>query len=253
VDTFDGTGDSLTNIDVTKANIMFVDIEWLGVGDVRVGFIVNGSMRVVHIFNNVNVNSSTYMTTACLPTRHEIMNTSTTLSPSMTRQICNTVVSEGGYDPKGTSYSATRGVVGYQTLNGSGTSTPTVSIRLNSSYLDQIAILNELSVLLESNTNLQYRLLLNATINPTTWNTSASGRIDYNIDATSVSGGTELLSGFLTSNSSISLSSTSLQLGRTVVDTSKSITGVSDVITLALTSFGANTKVATLLGWTELI
>jgi hypothetical protein len=253
VDTFDGTGDSLTNLDVTKANIMFVDIEWLGVGDVRVGFIVNGSMRVVHIFNNVNVNSSTYMTTACLPTRHEIMNTSTTLSPSMTRQICNTVISEGGYDPKGTSYSATRGVVGYQTLNGSGTATPTVSIRLNSSYLDQIAILNELSVLLESNTNLQYRLLLNATINPTTWNTSASGRIDYNIDATSVSGGTELLSGFLTSNSSISLAPTSLQLGRTVVDTSKSIPGVSDVITLALTSFGANTKVATLLGWTELI
>jgi hypothetical protein len=253
VDTFDGSGDSLITIDVTKANIMFVDIEWLGVGDVRVGFVVNGSMRVAHIFSNVNNNASTYMTTACLPTRHEIENTGTTTSPSMTRQICNTVISEGGYDLKGTSYSASRGVVGYQTLNGTGTPTPTVSIRLNSSYLDQIAILSELSVLLDSNTNLQYKLLLNATINPTNWVTSASGRIDYNIDATTVSGGTEILSGFVASHSTISLQSTSIQLGRTVVDTSKSITGISDVLTLALTSFGNNTKVATLLGWSELI
>jgi len=61
------------------------------------------------------------------------------------------------------------------------------------------------------------------------------------------------LSGFLTSNSSISLQSTSIQLGRTVVDSSKSITGVSEVLTIALISFGTGTKVATLLGWSELI
>jgi hypothetical protein len=253
VDTFDGNGDSLRNLDITKGNILFIDIEWLGVGDVRVGFVVDGTMRVAHIFHNENVNASTYMTTACLPLRFEIENTGVTASSSTLKQICTSTVSEGGYDLKGTSYSASRGVVGYQTLNGTGTPTPTLSIRLNSSYLDQIAILSELSVLLDSNTNLQYKLLLNATINPTNWVTSASGRIDYNIDATTVSGGTEILSGFLATHSTISLQSTSIQLGRTVVDTSKSITGVSDVLTLALTSFGNNTKVATLLGWSELI
>jgi hypothetical protein len=253
VDTFDGNGDALRTLDITKANIVFIDIEWLGVGDVRVGFVVDGVMRVAHIFHNENICPSTYMTTACLPIRLEIENTGTTASPSSMKQMCSSVISEGGYDLKGTSYSATRGVVGYQTLNGSGTSTPTISIRLNSSYLDQIAVLSELAILLDSNTNLQYKLLLNATINPTNWVASASGRIDYNIDATTVSGGTELLSGFLTSNSSISLQSTSIQLGRTVVDSSKSITGVSEVLTIALISFGTGTKVATLLGWSELI
>jgi hypothetical protein len=253
VDTFDGKGDSLRVLDITKANIMFLDVEWLGVGDVRVGFVVDGAMRIAHIFHNENTNTTTYMTTACLPIRYEIENTGTTSSPSSIKQICSSVISEGGYDLKGSSYSVTRGVVGYQTLGTAGTPTPTVSIRLNSNFLDQIAVLSEFSVLLDTNNNIYYRLLLNATINPTTWLTSASGRIDYNIDATTVSGGVELLSGFLSSHSTISLDSTSIQLGRTVLDSSKSISGVSDVLTIALTPFGTGAKVATILGWSELI
>lgn len=253
VDKFDGTGDSLRNLDVTKANIVFIDIEWLGVGDVRVGFVVDGSMRVAHIFHNENVITSTYMTTACLPTRHEIENTSATASSSTTKQICNTVISEGGYDMKGTSYSVTRGVTSYQTLGAAGSANPTISLRLNSNYLDQIAVLSEFAVVLESNTNIQYKLLLNPTINPTTWTTSPSGRIDYNIDATTVSGGTELFSGFISSGNTVSLNGSNIQLGRTVVDSTRSITGVSDVLTMCVISFGTTTKIASLLGWSELI
>lgn len=253
VDKFDGTGDSLRTLDITKANIFFIDIEWLGVGDVRVGFVVDGIMRVAHIFHNDNVNTTAYMTTACLPIRYEIENTGVSASASTMKQICSTVLSEGGYNMEGTAYSVSRGVTGYQTLATSGTFYPTISLRLNSNYLDQIVELSEFGVLLESNTNLQYKLLLNPTINPTSWSTSPSGRIDYNIDATTVSGGTELLSGFLSSGNTISLNGTSIQLGRTVVDVSKSITSVSDVLTIALTSFGTSTKVASLLGWTELI
>lgn len=255
IDKFDGTGDSQRTLDITKANIMFLDIEWLGVGDVRVGFVIDGLMRIAHIFHNDNINTSTYMTTACLPIRYEIENTSGTATSSKMKQICSTILSEGGFNSVGNSYSATRGVVGYQTLSSAGTFYPTVSIRLASSYLDQIAALTELSLLLESNTNVQYKILLNSTINPTTWITAPSGRIEYNIDATTLSGGTELLSGFVdSSNSVINLDSDlKLLLGRTVVDSSKSITGISDVLTIAVTSFSANTKIATLLGWTELI
>jgi hypothetical protein len=253
VDTFDGTGDSFVVLDVTKANILFIDIEWLGVGDVRVGFVTNGSMRIAHIFYNVNLNETTYMTTACLPTRHEIENTSVTSSPSMTRQICNTIISEGGYELKGTSYSVTRGVPSYQTLGNAGTFSPSISLRLNSSFLDQIAVLSEFAVLLESNTNIQYKLLLNASINPTTWSTSPSGRIDYNIDATTVSGGSELLSGFISSGNTVILSGTNIQIGRTLSDVTRSITGQSDVLTMAVTAFSNSSKIASLLGWSELI
>lgn len=255
VDKFDGTGVSKRNLDITKSNIIFADIEWLGVGDVRVGFVVDGRFSIAHIFHNDNVKTTTYMTTACLPIRYEIENTAATGTSSTMKQICSSVVSEGGYDLHGTSYSITNGVPDYQTLSATaGVFTPSISIRLNSSYLDQIAALSEVGVLMQSNTNMQYKITLNATLtNATTWTNSPSGRVQYNTDATALSSGTELLSGFLASGQTLNLNSFTIQLGRTVNDTARSITGTSDILTLSIASFGQNSKVASLLGWSELI
>ena len=86
-----------------------------------------------------------------------------------------------------------------------------------------------------------------------TYKTQEHRRIQYNTDATTVTSGTEILSGFISSGQAISVNGQSIQLGRTVVDAARSITGTSDVITLAIASFGQNSKVASLLGWSELI
>jgi hypothetical protein len=83
VDKFDGTGYSSQSgglehaggLDVSKTNILWMDIEWLGVGDVRCGFVVDGKMVPAHIFHNDNRNTVPYMTTASLPLRYEIKNT----------------------------------------------------------------------------------------------------------------------------------------------------------------------------------
>lgn len=257
VDKMDGTGVSKRNLDISKANIFTIDIEWLGVGDVRVGFVVDGFMKICHIFHNDNINSTTYMTTACLPIRYEIENTAATNTSSTMKQICSTVISEGGYDLRGNSYSATNGVPSYQTLGSAGDFLPTVSIRLNSSYLDQIAVLSEVGILMQSNTNMQYKLLLNPTTltngGALTWTNSQSGRIQYNTDATAFTGGTELLSGFITNGQIINLIGTNIQLGRTINDTARSITGTSDILTLVVTSFSPSSKIASLIGWSELI
>jgi hypothetical protein len=79
---------------------MWTDIEWLGVGNVRVGFIINGQFIVCHTFQCANFsasNTKVYMETAILPVRYEIENTDTTVSSSSLKQICSTVISEGGY------------------------------------------------------------------------------------------------------------------------------------------------------------
>ena len=96
-DTFDGHGASGVILDPTKTNIFWMDVEWLGVGDVRCGFVVDGKPLPAHIFHNDNVQTEPYMTTACLPIRYEIRNTGVTTSNSRLKQICSTVVSEGGY------------------------------------------------------------------------------------------------------------------------------------------------------------
>jgi hypothetical protein len=41
-DKLDGSGASGITLDTTKAQILFADFEWLGVGSVRVGFVIDG-------------------------------------------------------------------------------------------------------------------------------------------------------------------------------------------------------------------
>ena len=105
---FDGSTFYQRDLDTTKANIFWMDVEWLGVGDVRCGFIVDGVPVVAHTFHNDNLNPTTYMTTAVLPLRQEIENTGATGVTSNMRVICSTVISEGGYQGRSTNnYAAT--------------------------------------------------------------------------------------------------------------------------------------------------
>jgi len=105
-DKLDGTGASGLTLDLTKAQILWMDLEWLGVGSVRVGFVINGQFIVCHTFNHANIIASTYITTASLPLRYEIFNTAETSGASTLKQICSSVISEGGYELRGIQQSA---------------------------------------------------------------------------------------------------------------------------------------------------
>jgi len=67
-----------------------MSFEWLGVGSVRCGFIINGEYIVCHTFTNANEITNVYMTTAILPVRYEIV-TSSALAASM-KSICSSRV-----------------------------------------------------------------------------------------------------------------------------------------------------------------
>lgn len=96
MDAMDGTGPSGITLDSTKTQILVTDIEWLGVGRVRVGLVHEGGINYVHEFLNANINDTTYMTTANLPIRYEIKNTETVGAAPTLKQICAEVESEGG-------------------------------------------------------------------------------------------------------------------------------------------------------------
>jgi hypothetical protein len=76
-DKLDGTGASGYTLDPTKATIMFADYEWLGMGAVRIGFVIDGRFIVAHTFKNANDLTTVYMQTANLPIRYEIETTGT--------------------------------------------------------------------------------------------------------------------------------------------------------------------------------
>ena len=136
-DKLDGTGDSGFTLDLTKAQILWMDFEWLGVGSVRCGFIINGEYIVCHTFENANDITSVYMTTAVLPVRYEITNTAATASASSMKQICSSVVSEGGYEQTSIEHVARRTTT---KTSISTTFLPLVSIRLASTALNAVVL-----------------------------------------------------------------------------------------------------------------
>mgnify|MGYP001427467936 CR=1 FL=1 len=50
VDKLDGTGKSGITLDFTKTQILVIDLQWLGVGRVRVGFDIDGVVVIAHQF-----------------------------------------------------------------------------------------------------------------------------------------------------------------------------------------------------------
>jgi hypothetical protein len=206
-DVFDGSENSYATavghggLDTTKSNIFWIDIEWLGVGDVRCGFVVDGLMVPTHVFHNDNLRTVPYMTTACLPIRYEIFNTGITANNSTLKQICSTVISEGGYELRGRPRTAGHAVNSAVTLTTAGVDYTVASIRLKSERADAIVIPKQISILgITTNpTRLKYKIMSDANTVGGTWvSAGTDSSVQYNL-GTSIgnSSGTELKSGYI--------------------------------------------------------
>jgi hypothetical protein len=201
-DTLDGTGYSGVTLDISKAQILYADIEWLGVGCVRVGFVIGGQYLLCHVFYHANEIASTYITTASLPLRYEIKNTAATSGSSVLKQICSTVISEGGYELRGLQQGIGTSITAPKTLATAGTYYPVVSIRLKSSFLDAIVVMTALSVMGVANgVNYNWQIRATGTTTGGSWTSAGSdSAVEYNLGGTSFSGGRILASGFINSS-----------------------------------------------------
>ncbi len=199
VDPMNGSGPSGITIDLTKAQILYMDLEWLGVGTVRIGFVINGEFYVCHKFHHANLITSTYITTASLPLRYEITNTGATSGVSTLKQICSTVISEGGYTLNGLQQAIGIPLTAPRNLPIAGTFYPIVSIRLKTSpnRLDGLVICTAISVMATSAGNYNYQLIASGTTTGGSWVSAGTySAVDYNITGTSFTGGRILASGF---------------------------------------------------------
>jgi hypothetical protein len=154
IDQMNGSTKSKFNLDFSKLQIFVVDLQWLGSGTVRCGFMLDGALYYVHKFHHANINSTTYMTTASLPIRYQISSTS---GSGKLKQICSTVISEGGYEPDGNIFNASNGIT-LKTVNN--TEVPILSIRLSSSYPRVTAIPVNIAAIITTNHNVVFRTRL---------------------------------------------------------------------------------------------
>lgn len=201
-DKLDGTGPSGLTIDLAKAQILWMDIEWLGLGTVRIGFIINGKFIHCHSFHHANLINSTYITTASLPLRYEIKNITATASSSTLKQICSTVISEGGYELRGLQQAIGTSITSPYSLTTAGTFYPVISIRLKSTALDAIVVLSALSIMAAGGTaNYCWRIIESATTTGGTWVSAGSNSsVEYNLTGTATAGGRVAAQGYFSAS-----------------------------------------------------
>ena len=242
-----GTGSSGITLDVTHSQIFWCDVEWLGVGSVRAGFVINGQFIVCHTFHHANIFDKVYMTTASLPVRYEL--TSTGAAGAM-RAICSTVISEGGYSNRSQSRAIGTSLTGKNLSQAAYR--PLVCIRLKSANIDSIVVPTKFDLYGLQQAAFSYRIILNPTLTDASWTSAGSNSsVEYDLSATALTGGTVIDEGiFVGSNKGGTASVSgndvdfSNQLGRT-------ITGVSDIWCLAAIATTNNDDAVASVTWQE--
>lgn len=219
----------ISAIDFDKSQIFFIDFEWLGVGTVRFGFVIDGQMIICHQENNANNRASVYMSTPNLPLRYELENDDTG-GAALMEVICASVMSEGGLEDTGiTRYFSNGGTA--VTASTAGTVYAMVGIKLKSDHLDSVVKVISSYVICTGNPNIEWLIILNPTIAGTfTYNTQSGAPVDVATGATAntVTNGTVLAGGYATNES------VGENIGKSIYYLGSTIAGVTDSIVLCV-------------------
>lgn len=233
-DKLDGTGPSGLTLQSDKSQILWMDFEWLGVGSVRCGFIINGQYIICHTFNNANIASTTYMTTAILPIRYEIVSTSAVAATM--KQICSSVMSEGGYDATSNEFIARR------TSSISSISTtfvPLVSVRLVAGRGGAVTLIKAFHALPVTIQNYEIVMFKNATLTGASWAATSSPNVEFDQTATAVTGGQIIIHEYTTATAQ-ARDAASINTGYNWDNQlGMSLANVSDIYTLAIRTLTA--------------
>lgn len=256
-DPLDGSGPSGITLDASKAQILYMDLEWLGLGTVRTGFIIDGVFVPAHNFNHANLVNTTYITTASLPLRYEMKNTGATTGTSTLKQVCSTVISEGGYQLAGAQLSVGNQITAPTVLTTAGTFYPVVSLRLKTTRLDSIVILTAISILgITNNANYKWEVVQGGTTTGGTWvSAGTNSGVEYNITGTAFTAGTGriLATGFFQGSNQ---GSSSVDILKEALFTSQlernPFTATAFELTLACTSATNGDQVLASLDWEEI-
>lgn len=236
VDPMDGTGPSNLDLDFSKDQILFTDLQWPA-GRVRTGFLSKGTLYIAHEYN-FEIIEVPYIRSGTLPVRHELVNLGTANTACTMKEISATVATEGSNPYNhGLNYAVSNGV-DYKSVTSRE---PILTIR-KAANLNGLVYHGAITpthfdfwVDVES---AYYEIVLNGTVSGGIWSGSnPNSGVEYNTSATSISGGTVIRSGFLSGtrqNSTIYTEDLTIN-----TKMGKSYLGTSDTLSCVITSFSA--------------
>ena len=230
-DKLNGTGPSGYTLHPDKATILFTDYEWLGMGSVRVGFVIDGKYIVAHTFQNANNLSTVYSQVATLPIRFEIETTGTISGAATLQQVCSSCMIEGGYSPQGLRQSIGTASLGGVNLTTAGTYYNLATIRIKSGRPYAIIVPVDVTASAISNSDFEVKLIKNATPSTAFSYTSYSDNVEYDLDGTkTITGGTVVGQAYISGKGANSLTfaqdgfNFEYQIGQTIAGVSETFT-----------------------------
>ena len=250
-DKLDGSGEY--TLDPTKASILFMDFEWLGMGAVRVGFVIDGKFITAHTFLNANNLDTVYMQTANLPIRYEIETTGTISGAAVLQQVCSTTMIEGGYSPEGV-----RKMVGTASLTGvnlttAGTLYNLATIKIKSGRPYAVIVPAGFDTAAVSNSDFEIKAILNATPSTAFSYTSYDDNVEYDLDGTkTITGGTEIARAYLSGKGTSLVTAAQSGAFNFAYQLGQTIAGTSDTLTLCAKGASANDDVVGTIKWYDL-
>lgn len=261
-DSMDGSGPSGKTVSFDKAQIFTTDYEWLGVGQVRCGIVIDGIFRLCHTFTHSGENQvvKPYIKYAKLPIRYEITSTG---SSNSCRIICGSVQSEGGYFPTGKVFTED---FSYTVALSDTVYTPLISISLKEAtnkfdYNRGTIKVKDIKFLITNGGYAQYKLIRNGDISYNTgpvWqevdslNSISRYQIHDTADSIDETTGFVLQNGFLERRTTSSLINTVEDLFSGVPICSD-ISGEPDIVTLAVKRIdNTSADIYGSISWTEL-
>ena len=248
IDKMDGTGVSGVTLDFSKVQIGIIDMEWLGVGSVRMGFVIDGNIYYCHRFNHANTDTSVYMSTPNLPIRYSIENDGTGAADDFDH-ICSTVISEGGQSKLGTLRHYDSGEI---TSLSSSNTYAMVGIRLSGSYRDITVLIENISALATTlRDQAHWELILNPTVAGTfTYSdlTNSAVQVATGSNSNTVTGGTVIDGGMFTDSVPTTISTpNALRIGADIARTNY------DEIVLCVRPVTSSIDAEASLTWRELL
>ena len=252
VDKLDGTGPSGIVADPEAIQHMVIEYEWYGAGLVEFKFIINNNAYPVHQFEHGNIDPNPWASTAALPVRIELTNVAGTAGTHTFYQGSHSFATEGRTELLGRQISVSTPVTG-KTLTTANTFYPVVAIRMKSNALNSVVVPDSYAGATLDNTNIFIRVIENATITGGTWTSIGDdSAVEYNLTATSYTGGTVLESVYVSSgNMGNRFNFPDRTITQLLRNTTTNLGDTSGTFLIAIASVGANKAGWASLGWVE--
>ena len=252
IDVLNGNGVSGTTLDVTKSQIFFINLAWLGVGKTVLGFVIDGKFVPCHAFEVANVSSDVHFPNPNLPIRIK-MESKIDSSAFFVKHICAAVFIEAMLS-KVLMPRILKTSVLLEGLNANS-DVCIFSMRLKSTHLAATIQLSSLELFITTVSDYgMYRWVLDGTItSEPAFTSNANSAIEYYFSDTASydGGGTELFGGYIASGGNASGNRGVFFKANSQFSLGSYIDGTSQTLSLVYTSLLGTQKLYALVRYEE--